>query len=425
MISTHLIDGILLVSLLVSVAAYVFVSKHEGSYFNLLTPSLILSIPAYYFLPWFYIHVFGNENSLYAYIYVYGTLAVENVLFAYVYTRPTRKLLRLAVGYSYSNFGSLSLFFLALAALMYLPILLQFPEYILDPRQLYTQTRTGFGVNFFISSAMAYLAAILVLFSRKSRFVKASVVLLASAILILHGSKGQVLSLALLLVLYAVYVRKHKLKMVPALLSGFGLAVLGLLLFAATMVLGDSPGEMLETISSYSDYTRNAMLVIDSNYPRQYGRLTLESNIIGRIPRALMPSKPKSFGAFRLADQFYPEALDADAGAPDFGVGMEYADFGAFAIVYLAMFAILRGYLARIFVQRLNQSSHPSDFVLVAFFSGISIFPVGGVGWLFPEALASALLLRFLSRLGAPEVYHERLKKRQVPPIPGTVGPVY
>jgi hypothetical protein len=101
--------------------------------------------------------------------------------------------------------------------------------------------------------------------------------------------------------------------------------------------------------------------------------------------------------------------VDADAGAPDFGIGVQYADFGALAIVYLAIFAMLRGWLARIFVDRLRKSRHPADFFLVAFFAEISLFPVGGVGWLLPEALVVAAFLCFVSRVGADNVYRERI----------------
>jgi O-antigen polymerase len=419
MISSWLADTVLFASLVLSVGAYVFVSKREASFINILTPSFIISIPAYYLLPLFFAHVFGNDASPYAYIYVYSTLAVENICFAYAYTRPSRGLIRLPLRYSYNNFALLSFVFLGLSVLTYIPILLQFPEYILDPRQIYAHTRTGFGVNFYISSTLAYFAVILIQFSQKSRWVKGFVVLTATAMLSLHGSKGQVLFLALLLALYQIYVKKHKLKFLPALAVSVGLGVLMLLLFAAAMTLGDSASDALEAVSQYSDYTRNAMMLIDSHFPLQYGRLTFEAQTVARVPRVLMPGKPKNFGGLYLDDQFYPDAIDQDQGAPDFGIGVQYADFGIFAIAYLALFAMLRGWLARVFVNRLSYSGHPADFFLVAFLAGISLFPVGAVGWMLPEALIAAFCLRFASTLGASKVYRERVTTRPVliPPM--------
>lgn len=409
MISTSSADLVLLVSLLVSFSSYVYLSKHEGSYLNLLTPSFVPAIPAIYLLPWFFAHVFGTGASPYAFIYVYATVALENVIFVYVYTRPKKKLFRLPFFYSYKNFDVLSYAFLGTAVLMYVPILLQFPEYLLSPRQIYEHTRTGFGVSFYISSTFAYLAVIMVLFSKKNRWLKGAVTAAAAIVLSLHGSKGQVLSLVSVLLLFEVYVRGRKLKFWPSLLVGVGMSVFVLLLFLATMSLGESPADMLEGISRYSDYTRNAILIIDSHYPMQYGKLTMEGEIIGRIPRVLMPDKPRSFGGLRLADQYYPEAMDADAGAPDFGMGVQYADFGAFAIVYLAGFAALRGWLARVFAGRLRFSRHPADFVLFIFMASVSIFAVGGIGWLLPEVLVVAVLLRFASGVGSDKIYRERI----------------
>jgi hypothetical protein len=179
------------------------------------------------------------------------------------------------------------------------------------------------------------------------------------------------------------------------------------LLFAATMSLGEDAADALEAISKYSDYTRNAMLVIDSHYPLQYGRLTIESNTLGVVPRQLMPGKPKNFGPFALAEEFYPEWFDSDTGSPAFGVGLQYADFGSWAIVYLALVAALRGWLARIFVNRLAFTKHPADFFMLVFLADISVFPTG-VGWLLPEALLVTVFLRWVSGIGARKVYRER-----------------
>jgi hypothetical protein len=162
------------------------------------------------------------------------------------------------------------------------------------------------------------------------------------------------------------------------------------------------------------------MLVIDSHFPLQYGRLTLEGHIFGRIPRVLMPSKPKNFGALYLDEQFFPGSLDRDNGAPDFGMGVQYADFGVLAIVYLAFFAAVRGWLARVFILRLRTTRHPADFLMVAFFANVTIFPVGAVGWLLPETLLTAILFRYASCIGAKKIYHEHIGyKRPAPPNPG------
>src|SRR6266481_4793045 len=95
MISLGLTNIVLLGSLLVTVLAYVKLSRMEDSYINVLLPSLVIGIPAYYFFPWMYVHLFGTGASRYAFVYVYATLAVENVAFVYGYSRARERVVRL------------------------------------------------------------------------------------------------------------------------------------------------------------------------------------------------------------------------------------------------------------------------------------------------------------------------------------------
>jgi hypothetical protein len=407
MFSINLVILAIGASLVIAVLAYLVLSKYEGSSINILTPSFVMAIPAYYLLPLVYLNLFGAEGSTYAHFWVYSALAVEPLAFVYAYTRTGDRVVRLPGASSYSNFGLVSLLCLGLGVLLYAPVLLQFREFIFDPRQIYTQTRTGFGFQAFVSSTLAYLAVILILFSKRSKTFKVSAVLLATGLLSLHGSKGQVLSVVSILLLYYVYVLGRKVTLARSMVVYLCMGMVVLLLFAATMSLGEDAADALEAISKYSDYTRNAMLVIDSHYPLQYGRLTIESNTLGIVPRQLMPGKPKNFGPFALAEEFYPEWFDSDTGSPAFGVGLQYADFGSWAIGYLALVAALRGWLARIFVNRLAFTKHPADFLMLVFLADISIFPTG-VGWLLPEALLAAVFLRWVSRIGARKVYRER-----------------
>ena len=61
---------------------------------------------------------------------------------------------------------------------------------------------------------------------------------------------------------------------------------------------------------------------------------------------------------------------------------------------------MLKGGLARIFVNRLKLTKHPADFFVVAFLADISVLPFGGAGWLLPVAILVAMLVRFASRIG-------------------------
>jgi len=407
MISIPLADLTIFVSLLVTLWAYVIVSRFEGSYINVLVPSLIVGIPAYYVLPLFYSRLFGNDATVYAYVYVYAAVAIESLAFAYGYTRTQRKPVKLPLLSGYENFTALSLAFLALGLLTFLPVLLEFRADILNPREIYKQTRTGFGSQFFLSTTFLYVAIMLILFSKRSWMAKTAIILAATGLISLHGSKAQILGVLLILALYFVYVAGKKFKLAQALILWSSISLVVLVLFAATMSLEGGAEDAVESVSQYADYTRNATLVIDSHFPVQYGRLTMEANVLGVIPRAIMPNKPKNFGPFYLADHFFPESFDADFGSPAFGVGVQYADFGALAIVYIAAIALFRGWLTRIFVDRLLLTEHPADFFMVVFLAEVPLFPTG-VGWPLPEAVVVALLLRYLSCFGASRLYRER-----------------
>ncbi len=410
MIALHSADAIILTSLAIQFFSYWLVARHEQSFLNILTPGYLIAIPATYILPAAYDHLFGTEGSSFAFIYVYATMAVQGLVFALMYVRPSKKKLKLPFGFAHRNFALLATVFLVLAFLLYLPILLEFPEFLLDPRQIYTYTRVGYGGTFFVSSMLAYASIIFALFSGLSAWRKHALLAAALIVLSLHGSKGEVLTAFFLYALYEIYGKGRKVRLLYAAVAIFAVGILIIGLFAATLNFSGA-SEALENIVEYSTYTQNAMLVIDENFPRQYGQLTLEGNLYALIPRAIFPGKPKALGGLRLADEYYPEALDAEKGAPEFGMGVQYADFGVLAIIYLALFSALRGWLARIFVDRLRQTKHPGDFVMVAFLGGVSIFPVA-TGWLFPEVLCVVFVVRFLSTLGKGPVYREIIRSK-------------
>ncbi len=105
--------------------------------------------------------------------------------------------------------------------------------------------------------------------------------------------------MVLILLLYYVYVLGRKITFARAMIVYACTGMVILLLFAATMSLGEDAADALEAISKYSDYTRNAMLVIDSHYPLQYGRLTIESNTLGGSSTATYARQTEKFRPFR------------------------------------------------------------------------------------------------------------------------------
>ncbi len=424
MISTGLASSVILISLTISLLAYLFVSRHEGSYVNILTPTTLVGVPALYLLPLVYTYIFQTEGTPFAFVYIYATLATQNVVFAISYTRRPIRPIHLPFRFGYSNFWAYSIVCLILAAVVFIPVLVQFPEYLLSPRQLYAETRTGYGSSSFTSATLAFLSVIFVLFSGRSRRKKALVIIANVLVLSLHGSKGQILEVVFFILLYVLYVKGKRFGLMTSLVGAACVSGTILLLFAASMTLGESVMEIVQSVSEYSDYTRNDLLVIDSHMPPQFGRLIFEANTISLIPRVLMPSKPKNFGAFYLAEEFFPERFDADTGAPAFAIGVPYADFGWLAIVYLAIFSAITGWLSRVCVNRLKVTRHPGDLILVAFMADVTLFPIGGGGWFLPETLVMVFLVRYISCFGAATVYREHSREIQSgrisPALPAT-----
>src|SRR5437016_2769115 len=96
-------------SFIIFIVAYLVLSKHEGSNINILTPSLVMSIPAYYLFPLAYLNLFGPEGSTYSHFWVYSALALEPLIFVVAYMRTGNKVLRLPGASAYANFGLVSL----------------------------------------------------------------------------------------------------------------------------------------------------------------------------------------------------------------------------------------------------------------------------------------------------------------------------
>src|SRR5258705_84255 len=81
-----------------------------------------------------------SKGSTFAHLFVYLTLLVETLAFVFAYTRTSDRLVRFPGLSSYSNFGFVSFLCLGAGILLYVPVLVEFSEFLLDPRQIYTQT---------------------------------------------------------------------------------------------------------------------------------------------------------------------------------------------------------------------------------------------------------------------------------------------
>jgi hypothetical protein len=390
----------MILSFVVFCASYGLIVWKDKSWINWATPAFFFSLGGHYLFQFAYLCLNYPAGSHYAYAFCYLTYALTALAGALVYTfiQP----LRLKVGSvstSAHETGFWPWVFLSIAFVLYLPILIPFRAYLAQPRHIYELTRNGYGVWFFCSTFFSNLALITFLFGhRRSRLTG---ILFVSVMILLtfwHGSKGLFLDCALIWVLYRVYVRRQ--------VIGAGLAILlagtlgGLVL--GSFFLFSSPEnivELLTSVTSYADYVRNAMVVIDdAQGKRYYGRLLLGEAMYLRIPRVLMPDKPKDFGPFLLAEIYSPANSRAAAGTVAFDVGVQYADFGPFACLYLCILAAGTAWSVSIAVTYLKRSPTVGGFLIVLYLSGVNIFPVSAPFFLFDMLLIAtviSLVMRF------------------------------
>lgn len=377
-----------------------YVSKQEGSYVNILTPAYVLFIPGNYLLELFHLYLFGPSGSGFAYALTYACYAVYFVArgVSYLLRAPTIRL-----PWSFSPRGRRNLLpygLLLLAVALYLPVIYEFRALLATPRAIYMATRLGYGVYWVLSATLCYLAFISLLLKRHSSSIEISVfALLCALVLWFQGSKYHLLILLFIYVMYRVYLKRERVSLWRFSIFAGLMAAIGFGLFFIVnpeLVMEDG----LLHLSEYSSYSRNGMLVIDSDLGPLYGRLMLETQLFARIPRPLMPDKPTDWGAFYLAKHFYPEAYEANTGAPDFGYGVMFADFGVFTLFVVLLTGFVDGYLLRIFVNGTLRYRQPGYFILLLFGAGVQLVPIGGV-YLLPEMIILAILANALQNFGA------------------------
>lgn len=386
---------------------YYLVSRKEKSYINVLTPSYLISLPAMDILPVIYLFMHGSVYSLSEYVFVYTCLIVESAAFVISYLYWPKVSFRLPYDHHGNNITLIAISSLAFAILIYSPILVQFSGDFYHARSIYTMTRTGYGIYSYTSSLLPYIAVIAVLFVRRNILLKSFVVIVSLFVLYLHGSKGQVLSGIFIILMYFVYVKRVKVNLKMASYIGAAISLFIALMFVFTMHI-KSFGTFVNDLSGYSDYTRNAAMVVNSGIGPFWGKLTLEDNVLSVLPRRLYPNKPRDYGSFYLAKVFYPASFKRNQGTPAFGVGIQYADFGVFSIVYLMLFGVFHGGLLSMFVRRLKKTRSAPVFLVVVFLVGVSLIPTG-VGWYLPEVLLISLILGFFMSIRFSLLHRNRV----------------
>ena len=163
----------IIASLLIVTAAYLYVSVRERTFLNVLTPTFVVMIPTEYLLDMYQVVEYGPSNSVYAYVLSYACYAAYTAALALAYVRIRVPALRLPLDGRPAGRSRIPAYLMLAAAVgLYLPILIKFRSQLADPRAIYLETRTGYGVYFFLSLTLAYLALVLLLFSKRIRKVE-------------------------------------------------------------------------------------------------------------------------------------------------------------------------------------------------------------------------------------------------------------
>jgi hypothetical protein len=388
----------IILSFTVSCVSYALIAWKDKSWINWATPAFFLSLGGHYLFQFAYLCLNRPAGSHYAYAFCYTTYALTSLISALVYAfiKPFKIKVHSISGHYPALWPGVFLF---VGFLLYLPILIPFRAYLTQPRHIYELTRNGYGVWFYGSTFFTNLALIAFLFTRRK--IPLMGILFSAVIVLLtfwHGSKGLFLDCVLIWVLFRVYVQRKAIR------AGLALCLAGALgcLVIGSFFLFSSPDNIVElftSVTSYADYVRNAMIVIDDEHgKRYYGRILLEEFVYSRTPRALMPDKPKDFGAFQLAKNYNPANYRAAEGTGAYDVGVQYADFGPLALVYLCVVSSITAWFASAAVAYLKRTPSIGVFIVLLFLSDVSVFPVIIPFFLVETLLLGAALL-FLARV--------------------------
>jgi hypothetical protein len=380
---------------------YLYASLRERTYINALTPfAAFYFATSFVFEPFFYAFVTDYQYDVAAFTFVYCCDFAFFFGLAALYlsstggTSPVQS--RLPPLASTSDLGWLAWLFVLASALIFLPVALQFREYVFsDPRQLYALTRSGFGQYLFVSAMLLNLSVICFLFS--SRKGKLFFIPLVVVLSLIKGSKSSGLIIVEILAMWATYVRGWRVgvgKFVVT-MAAFAAVIGGLFFFTSKGIDGTN---LFGTISGYSDYNRNAALTVTDPVGPLYGRLTAENFIFARVPRAVFPDKPKDFGALYLAERYFPEAFAIGEGAPAFGAGAFIADFGMATPLIMLFMGACCGFLLGACIKWMRRGGGIAAFITMLYLANVSLIPIP-MGFLGIEHLLLGLFVARIAHL--------------------------
>lgn len=282
---------------------------------------------------------------------------------------------------------------------VYVPILIEFREFLTDPRQIYEQTRVGYGFSTYGSALLTFCAYIVYLMSSK----KGGIAFYAALLLLitLKGAKGHFFVLIGIFVIAKVHLEGFRYSVTRSAVYSMLAAVATLYLFAFTY--RGEISNIFVTIAGYSDYNRNAALVVEDGTLGGYGgQITAESLWIPKVPRAFWPEKPLVFEEFRLAAQYYPEWFALQTGSPSFGFGIYLADFGWFSFPIVALVYLVSGYILGVALGGMSRAPNVFNFLLSCYLAGNNLLLLGNGMYLIEHAIIGGMLLFILNLVSSP-----------------------
>jgi hypothetical protein len=390
-------EFIVVLALCIVLAAYAYLSIKERSWFNILTPQLVLAVPAIYLAQIVRLQIVDEAYSAWLYAYIYSCYALPIVVFVLTLVHIKMPLWATVRSRPKVRVLNSPYVFLLIGIILFAPIAIEFGDQILNPRAIYEKTRTGYGLNFFLSTTFAVLGFALFMFKRERGLAQLlAVFIFCCAFGLAHGSKGQIFTFMLVPMLYWRYVAEKRISFAQMSVLVVVLGVLLSLLFYL-FTAGVELGNLIEVIAGYSDYTSNGLMVMADNRPALFGRIFFEDNVFSRVPRLIYPEKPKDFGSFFLSQSYFPEAFELDQGVPALGVGLQFADYKWLALPMLCLGALFMGLVTKRYIVALRKFQHPGDFIVLMFLSGVTLLPLG-VGFFLPEHILIAWVVSFCLR---------------------------
>jgi hypothetical protein len=375
-----------------TIALFLFYSRKVGSMVNAITIYTGLKVmiefvlePLAYMLN-LYVYDFRSMFFIYLLSFCGYALFVVGLLIVRQPPNPRRI-------FSRPNHLALAWLLLIGALVLYAPVLIEFRAYITEPRRIYELTRTGYGLYTFGSSLLTFTAYAVFLMSSRKRAVLFYAVLLA--LVVLKGSKGQFIVLAGIFIIAKVYLEGFRYSFgrsfVYATVAGVSLIYIFAFNYRGTI------DNIFVTVAEYSDYNRNGALVLQDDTIGHYkGELTWESVWIPKVPRVLWPNKPKIFGEFRLAVQYFPQWFLLDQGSPSFGIGIYFADFGWYSFLIYPFIQLICGLLLSVCLNRLIVSPNVFYFVMSIYLSGNNLLASGSGVYIVEHAIIGLGLLFLL-----------------------------